>query len=711
MPVILGNGHGEHETCDPQAPMAKLISLALALWFAIFAASANSSLAQPALGDAPIAPADVSGLPGRGPRPLVTTGNLNVDPTSREQSREFYNAVYMASTGVPIGSSAVTATCFPGTNSTAFVDATLLRINWFRAMAGVPAIITFDSDESADDQDAALMMSAQGALQHVGNWIGWACYTSAGTNASANSNLALGYNGPDAATAYVWDFGANNYLVGHRRQLLYPQTQIMATGDMPAEGTNLESNATWVFDANYFDPRPATRNPFVAWPPPGYVPYQVVYPQWSFAVSNANLSAATVTMSSNGVPITITQQPYAPNYGENAVVWYPSNLDPTSGNTLFPFNGTDTVYAIIVSGVVVTNGARTATNTFTYNVTVFDPAPTGPGYVPLVISGTNTPSISVGNAYRCTPASNPNTTGYQWRIAAVPSGNFVDNALNGLTNFTISPTPPPYPVITNAPDGSGNCFHLTHYILTPYPVPQLLPINEVMYPSTNTTISFKSLLGYASTNEFARLQISTNSGTSWANLFSEAGTNDPGETTFTKYTFSLSNYSGDAVLARFNYDLSGGLTYYDYDFPFVGWCIENVVVTNCLQLQSFTTNATSSTNFNFTPGQTNSYVLQAQAVIFNEFPLDWGPPKLVTAIIGPAVINLSAPAISSGQVKIKFTLAAGVAPTFHLLQANQLTGPWTTNGTAALATNVAGSSWTFTTTNGPAMRFYRVQTP
>jgi hypothetical protein len=62
-------------------------------------------------------------------------------------------------------------------------------------------------------------------------------------------------------------------------------------------------------------------------------------------------------------------------------------------------------------------------------------------------------------------------------------------------------------------------------------------------------------------------------------------------------------------------------------------------------------------------------------------------------------------------VKIKFTLTSGVAPTFHLLQASQLNGAWTTNGTAVLTTNAAGSLWQFTTTNGPALRFYKVQTP
>src|SRR5487761_1964675 len=103
----------------------------------------------------------------------------------------------------------------------------------------------------------------------------WHCFSTEGTNAAASSNLALGYDGPDAITSFIWDFGANNYEAGHRRWILYPQTQVMGAGDVPAQGSFYPANATWVFDANYGGPRPATRTPYVSWPPAGYAPYQV----------------------------------------------------------------------------------------------------------------------------------------------------------------------------------------------------------------------------------------------------------------------------------------------------------------------------------------------------------------------------------------------------------------------------------------------------
>jgi hypothetical protein len=653
------------------------------------------------LGDPPQAPRDVSGLPGGGPQAQIVTGGFSVDTSSREQVREFYNAVYTSSDGTPINSTALTASCYSGTNSPTFMSVTLRRINWFRAQAGIPAAVTLDAAESTKDQAAAVMMSEHGALQHVGNWTGWNCFSSAGTNASANSNLALGNDGPDAITAYIWDYGANNYEVGHRRWILYPQTRVMGTGDVPPENSYYSANATWVFDANFGGPRPATRTPDVTWPPAGYVPYQVVYPQWSFALSNANLSASTITMTSNGQPVTITQQAYAVGYGENTLVWYPTGLDPTVA-TQFPFGGTDTVYAITVNNVQTSAG----TKNFSYNVIVFDPATAGTDYSPLIISGPNQPGVNTGNAYTCTPATNPNATGYQWLTAQTINGDLVDNALNGLTNFTISPTPV-YPTITNPPVGSGYCFHLAHA----NPVPQLLQLKELLFPTAASAVSFDSLLGYATSAQVARVQVSTDGGANWQDIYVQPGSDGAGESSFTPKTLSLAGYAGQRTLLRFNYDISSGSFFNQTDND-VGWCIENVVITNALQLVNQTTNSTTSTNLVFTPTQPGNYLLQARGVIFTEFPIDWGQAKQVTAMAASLpVVTLNNLTLSASQVKINFTLVTGAASSFHLLRANQPGGAWTTNATAVLTTNTPGGSFQFTTTRGSAEQFYRVQTP
>jgi len=663
---------------------------------------------EPTLGDAPTAPKDVSGLPGRGPHPLGVTGGFNVDTSSREQVRSFYNAVYTSSSGVPINTSAVTSSCTPGTNSTAFQEVVLRRINWFRAMAGLPAAVAFDSGNNTKDQAAALMMSANNQLQHTAIPPTWSCFRTDGTNAAANSNLALGYDGPDAITAYIQDFGANNYQTGHRRWILYPQTQMMGAGDVPQQNSFDAANATWVMDANLYGSRPATRTPYVAWPPAGYVPYPVVYPQWSFALSNADLSAATVNMKSNGVSMTVTIQPYLTGYGENTLVWYPTSLDPTSAGTVFPFNGTDTVYTVTLSNVITSAGAQY----FSYTVTVFDPAVPGADYFPPIISGTNRPSVNANNAYACTPVPDPNVTGYQWLTSQSANGNLFDGAEGGLVNFTATTTTG-YSVITNMAGASGS---FSFYLAMPLPAAdQILQLNELLFPATNTTVTYKSLLGYATTNQIAKVQVSADGGEAWQDIYSQTGSGGSGESSFTTHLLSLSNYAGTPVLLRFNYHFSasGNGTFYGQILtsPPVGWFLDNIVVTNTSQLINLVTNTTASTNFTFTPSQATNYCMEARALIFTQFPLDFGPVKPVAAIVGPPVIALSAPVISGNQVQLNFTVASGIAATFHLLQVDQLGGTWLTNASALLTTNVPGSSYRFTTTNDSVTRFYRIQSP
>jgi hypothetical protein len=292
-------------------------------------------------------------------------------------------------------------------------------------------------------------------------------------------------------------------------------------------------------------------------------------------------------------------------------------------------------------------------------------------------------------------------------VTNIVSGDLADYGLNGLVNFTISP-PPYYYVITNPPVGSEPlCFHLTHLD----PASQLLQLNEVLLPSANTMVSFASQLAYATSDETARVQASTNNGTTWDDLFVEAGPADgSSETNFSPQNLSLAQYAGELTLLRFNFAFTGG-SYYPQSDNYIGWNIEDILITN---LQQQAISIIDTTNFTFTPVGTGTFVLQAQPVIFGQFPLSFGPiTKVAVGSNATPIILMSTPVLTNGEVLLNFS-ATGVpnitATTFQLLQANALTGPWITNTAAAFTTNVTGSSYLFTATNNASTQFYRVLT-
>lgn len=329
------------------------------------------------IGDAPVA--DIVSLAGEtAPGEVALAAGGGIDPGSRQASRDYFLANYPL-TIPPVNWTGSFSACTPGSASEAHLQALLDRIVYYRAMAGVPSDISFSSVYNERAQRAALMMGAGQQLSHFPQ-PGWPCYTAEGADAAAKSNLHYriwsGITLPvaDAVTAYMEDAGDNNANVGHRRWLLYPQTTTFGAGAVEGfhDGWDTHANAIWVMDGNYSAPRPATRDEFVAWPPPGYVPYQVTFPRWSFSYPGANFAGATVTATKNGgapVPVLVESRT-ALGYGENTIVWSMEGLHDAAA---WPRPSSDTHYTVTLSNVMI-GGIATS---FTYTVKVFDPATDG----------------------------------------------------------------------------------------------------------------------------------------------------------------------------------------------------------------------------------------------------------------------------------------------------------------------------------------------
>jgi uncharacterized protein YkwD len=282
-----------------------------------------------------------------------TTSQVSFVPgtAARSAALSDYDVNYLGSslTSAAIGWTGNTENCDPGTTPDSVKQRVLQRLNYFRRLTGLPPA-AMDSTYSSMAQQAALMMKGNNALSHTPP-LSWHCATPDGQLAAANSNLALGANGPGAIDLYIQDAGVTD--LGHRRWVLYPSLVKVGTGDTDF------SNALWVIGG--FGTRPAID--FSAYPGNGYIPAPLVYDTWSISVYTGDFSAATVSVkdgNGNTYPATTSVTPAG--YGDNTLSWsFPHNL----GQGL----QTDLQLTVSVSGVRVGGQEKN----YQYTVCIFVP--------------------------------------------------------------------------------------------------------------------------------------------------------------------------------------------------------------------------------------------------------------------------------------------------------------------------------------------------
>ena len=510
---------------------------------------------------------------------------------------------------------------------------------------GVPAGITLNPTYNAADQQAALMQSVNAAsgnviaLNHTPP-ASWTFYTAAGADASSKSNLYYGKAGPDAITGYVADAGSINAALGHRRWLFFPQTLQMGTGDVPGDGTFARgaANATWILDTTaggtVNSPRPATRRPQVSYPPAGYVPFQVVFPRWSFSYPQADFSAATVTMTRDGQPIPVTLEPLGNGtiVGENTLVWVYNNAN-SELESAHPRPAADIAYVVNVNNVRI-NGAS---QNFNYTVTVFDPDAPGADSAPTQIAGAALPPIRQASAFTVTQPSFAGS--FDWRTLQFSPFNKTYNAEAGLDGLVPSITGD-YAVVQNITSvGAGSSYRLTHAF--PIRTQSLTLPDTYLVGTNNPSLVFSSRVGVAVATQVARVQISTDDGESWFDAFSQPGASLPNvpspavtDIAFIPRVVSLADYAGRTINVRFAY--TGDPTQGSYtpspNNP-VGWFIDDITLGD-VQIVSASafTRVTSGSTFSVTPAAAGAMALQARGVMFNAYPIEWGPALRVRAL-------------------------------------------------------------------------------
>ena len=154
----------------------------------------------------------------------------------------------------------------------------------------------------------------------------------------------------------------------------------------------------------------------MAWPPQGYIPYQVVpknSKRWSFSYSGAIFTNASVVMQRSGTNVTLALEAQAQGYGDNTIVWVTQGVPTTAP-------AADVTYSVTVSNVMVSGTARV----FNYNVTIIDPyLVVVPDPTMTIRNATNKVLVawpSANTGYTLQRTQSPETTSSWMNVAATP---------------------------------------------------------------------------------------------------------------------------------------------------------------------------------------------------------------------------------------------------------------------------------------------------
>lgn len=576
-------------------------------------------------------------------RAAVPTGGFTVDTTRRYEVLDLYHCVYMASWDFAdrMGWVGDIAGCDAGTVSQDFHDDTLRRINFYRALTGLNTNIFFNPVKNAKCQQAALIMGRNRGLSHypITEHPEWSCLSTDGNEAAGKSNLSISSGtfrtGPRAVDGQIEDLGTSNKPVGHRRWLLYSRAVEMGNGGVPGGGEFSSSGAIWV--VGDFGPFPPTPE-WISWPNPGYSPVQLVPARWSFSLPGAPLGAfdsASVSMTQGGSPVNLQVVHPAPdsparNIGDPTIVWEPV------GVPAFPWEG-DTAYTITVSGI-----SGTETNSYTYDVVVFDPYTLDQE---AVINGPDLPLPDIPQEYTFAPVAGAQN--YDLRIRKFEASELYEGGEPDPVPHISDGTSPDYELIQNTVVRTGSAaFHLAF----PGFQDQVMGIDRVLRPGPDSELSFAYLRRYSSVFNTISAQISSDDGETWTDVWEQTGicsgtcSSDNWDQSWNPVSVPLGAFAGRPLHMRFVFAPNGNI--YSGTSMNYGVFLDDIRITDSMLLTGTQTRMLGgdSASFTLTPEEGVTYAMDIRPQLAC-YQFGYGPVLSVTGKVRlTPTINWPAPA-------------------------------------------------------------------
>jgi hypothetical protein len=369
-----------------------------------------------------------------------------------------------------------------------------------------------------------------------------------------------------------------------------------------------------------------------------------------------------------------------------------------SGGYAIPVSGNGS-YTITFSGPNLTGSSQQVTIADALN----QKADFRPAYTPPGVTGPASPGINNPNSYTITPV--PAAAAYQWRNFQLVTPA-LEGAENGASNVTINQVGA-YDVIQTATKKTGTA---AFQLATPTGETQSIELKPAFLITSGTTLRFQSRLGWAAVDTHAKVEISTDDGTSWQEVFRQLGTANEGETSFNARSANLSPFAGQVAKIRFVFQPN--TSFYPQTSSGVGWFIDDILLDGGSQIANEQVSAElSPPSFTFQPTAQANFVLQARARTGHSF-LPWGPMLNVQSVPGTVTsptLQMGAISIANGRAIIEIDVTSGTPPLSWTLQSKAtLNDSWATASTAVEVLSPTKVRFNVLARASDTQRFYRV---
>jgi hypothetical protein len=150
-------------------------------------------------------------------------------------------------------------------------------------------------------------------------------------------------------------------------------------------------------------------------------------------------------------------------------------------------------------------------------------------------------------------------------------------------------------------------------------------------PGSKAGITFRSRLGWATKTQTAKVQVSTNGGKAWVDVYAQTGSGSAGETAFQSRSTNLGRFAGMPLRIRFLYTMQTGSSAFAQTSTDTGWIVDDIVFTDLGELTAPTiTRAGSTRSFVFKPATAGTHHLSARPIVSGG-PFPFGPMLKVVA--------------------------------------------------------------------------------